>query len=228
MANNHINADIKNPATENNPIAPSNSAFKEDSPSSTTASSQMTDAPATGASVSASATSTSATSTTTPGDATATTPSSAAAPAEAPTPEPHYLLTIDEGVVEKVASLAAKKVDGIIDMKGGVLSMIQEGLGGNDRRKGVTANVLDEESVKVELSVILEYGKSALGAFDELKRAITDDVKKMTSLNVIDMTVNIVDVMDRDEFDRKRGGASPVHDANASEAGNTTDEPDES
>ena len=47
--------------------------------------------------------------------------------------EPQYKLTIDENVVEKISSLAAQKVDGIIDMKGNVLSMIQEGLGGNDR-----------------------------------------------------------------------------------------------
>ena len=144
-------------------------------------------------------------------------PAEASTPAEAPAPEPHYLLTIDEGVVEKVASLAAQKVDGIIDMTGGVLSMIQEGLGGSDRRKGVTADVLDEESVRVELSVILEYGKSALDAFDELKRTVTDDVKKMTGLNVADMTVNIVDVMDRDEFNRKRGTATIASDVDASD-----------
>ena len=57
--------------------------------------------------------------------------------------EPQYKLTIDENVVEKISSLAAQKVDGIIDMKGNVLSMIQEGLGGNDRKKGVDADVVE-------------------------------------------------------------------------------------
>ena len=112
--------------------------------------------------------------------------------------EPQYKLTIDENVVEKISSLAAQKVDGIIDMKGNVLSMIQEGLGGNDRKKGVDADVVDENNAKVDLSIILEYGKSATDVFDQ-------DIKDMTGLNVIEMTVNVVDVMDQEEFNQKRG-----------------------
>ena len=119
--------------------------------------------------------------------------------------EPRYKLTIDENVVEKISSLAAQKVDGIIDMKGNVLSMIQEGLGGNDRKKGVDADVVDENNAKVDLSIILEYGKSATDVFDQLKDVIAKDIKDMTGLNVIEMTVNVVDVMDQEEFNQKRG-----------------------
>ena len=119
--------------------------------------------------------------------------------------EPQYKLTIDENVVEKISSLAAQKVDGIIDMKGNVLSMIQEGLGGNDRKKGVDADVGDENNAKVDLSIILEYGKSATDVFDQLKDVIAKDIKDMTGLNVIEMTVNVVDVMDQEEFNQKRG-----------------------
>ena len=119
--------------------------------------------------------------------------------------EPQYKLTIDENVVEKISSLAAQKVDGIIDMKGNVLSMIQEGLGGNDRKKGVDADVVDENNAKVDLSIILEYGKSATDVFDQLKDVIAKDIKDMTGLNVIEMTVNVVDVMDQEEVNQKRG-----------------------
>ena len=119
--------------------------------------------------------------------------------------EPQYKLTIDENVVEKISSLAAQKVDGIIDMKGNVLSMIQEGLGGNDRKKGVDADVVDENNAKVDLSIILEYGKSATDVFDQLKDVIAKDIKDMTGLNVVEMTVNVVDVMDQEEFNQKRG-----------------------
>ena len=119
--------------------------------------------------------------------------------------EPQYKLTIDENVVEKISSLAAQKVDGIIDMKGNVLSMIQEGLGGNDRKKGVDADVVDENNAKVDLSIILEYGKSATDVFDQLKDVIAKDIKDMTGLNVVEMTVNVVDVMTQDEYDQKNG-----------------------
>ena len=73
---------------------------------------------------------------------------------------------------------------------------------------------MDDESAKVELSVILEYGKSATEVFEELKKVITDDIKKMTGLTVTDMTVNIVDVMDKEEFDQKRSNLMGTSNSN--------------
>lgn len=117
--------------------------------------------------------------------------------------EPVYHLVIDEGVVEKIASKAAQKIDGIIDMKGNLLSTIQEGLGGNDKTKGVDADVVDESNAKVELNVILEYGKSATDVFDQIKKVVGKDLKDMTGLNLVEMTVNVVDVMTPEEFAQK-------------------------
>ena len=72
-------------------------------------------------------------------------------------------------------------------------------------KKGVDADVVDENNAKVDLSIILEYGKSATDVFDQLKDVIAKDIKDMTGLNVIEMTVNVVDVMDQEEFNQKRG-----------------------
>ena len=110
--------------------------------------------------------------------------------------EPQYKLVIDENVVEKISSKAAQKIDGIIDMKGNLLSRVQEGLGGNDKTKGVDADVVDDKNTKLDLDIVLEYGKSATDVFDQ---------KDMTGLNVVEMTVNVVDVMTQDEYDQKNG-----------------------
>ena len=131
-----------------------------------------------------------------------------AATADSVSAEPVYKLVIDENVVEKISSMAAQKIDGIIDMKGNVLSRIQEGLGGNDRKKGVDADVVDENNAKVDLSIILEYGKSATDVFDQLKDVIAKDIKDMTGLNVVEMTVNVVDVMTPEEYAQKNGSNS--------------------
>ncbi|WP_165062149.1 MULTISPECIES: Asp23/Gls24 family envelope stress response protein [unclassified Adlercreutzia] len=120
--------------------------------------------------------------------------------------KPKYTLTIDEGVVEKISSLAAQNVDGIVDMKGSVFSMIQEGLGGNDDKKGADADISDG-AVTVELSIILEYGKSALEVFDNIKETVTDQVKEMTGLEVAELTVNVVDVVDKAEYDKLHGNS---------------------
>ena len=119
--------------------------------------------------------------------------------------EPQYKLVIDEAVVEKVSSKAAQKIDGIIDMRGNVLSRIQEGLGGSDKTKGVDADVVDDQNAKVDLDIILEYGKSASDVFDQIKDVVSKDIKDMTGLNVVEMTVNVVDVMTQDEYDQKNG-----------------------
>ena len=114
-------------------------------------------------------------------------------------------LVIDENVVEKISSKAAQKIDGIIDMKGNLLSRVQEGLGGNDKTKGVDADVVDDKNTKLDLDIVLEYGKSATDVFDQIKKVVGQDIKDMTGLNVIEMTVNVVDVMTQDEYDQKNG-----------------------
>lgn len=119
--------------------------------------------------------------------------------------EPVYRLIIDEGVVEKVAAKAAQKIGGVIDMKGNLLARVQEGLGGNAHTKGVDADVIDDIGAKVDLNVILEYGKSAPDVFEEIKDVVTEDLESMTGLSVVEMNVNVVDVMTSDEYAQKTG-----------------------
>lgn len=120
------------------------------------------------------------------------------------TPATEYKLVIDEVVVEKITAYAAQSIDGIVEMKGNFLSTIQEGLGGNDRTKGVNADV-DDQKVTVDLSIILEYGKSANEVFDRIKKVIGKNIKEMTGLEVEEMTVHVVDVMTREEYRQKQG-----------------------
>ena len=137
---------------------------------------------------------------------------SAASSVDSAPAEPQYKLIIDENVVEKISSKAAQKIDGIIDMKGNLLSRVQEGLGGNDKTKGVDADVVDDKNAKLSLDIVLEYGKSATDVFDQIKKVVGDDIKDMTGLNVIEMTVNVVDVMTQDEYDEKNGNSSDDQD----------------
>lgn len=118
--------------------------------------------------------------------------------------EPVYKLTISENVVEKISAKAVQKVDGIVAMKGGLFSTIQEGLGGSSETKGVSADLLDDNTVSVDLDVILEYGKSAVEIFDNIKGIVVKDVESMTGLRVSELVVNVVDVMSQEEYDKKR------------------------
>lgn len=133
--------------------------------------------------------------------------------------EPRYILSISENVVEKIASLAARKVDGIVDMKGNVFSLIQETFGANVKSKGVNANVSDNGEAHVELSIITEYGKSAVEIFEGLKEIINEDVAHMTGLRITRLVVNVVDVMDAGEIADKRRKETEAAEADSVNAG---------
>ncbi len=120
--------------------------------------------------------------------------------------QPRYKLVIDDNVVEKISALSVQKIDGIIDMKGSLLSTIQEGLGGNSQTKGIDADVIDDQNARIDLDIILEYGKSAPEVFERIKQVIAEDLKSMTGLDVFEMTVNVVDVMSQEEYDQKKHG----------------------
>lgn len=123
--------------------------------------------------------------------------------------EPIYKLTITENVVEKISAKVVQKVDGIVAMKGGLFSTIQEGLGGSSETKGVSADLLDEGNVSVDLDVILEYGKSAVEIFENIKGIVVEDVESMTGLHVSELVVNVVDVMSQEEYNKKRKNTEP-------------------
>lgn len=108
-------------------------------------------------------------------------------------------LSFDDNVIEKIVAIACKEVDGIIDMKGGILSAIQEGFGGVDLTKGVDVEVRGSMA-EIDLSIIMEYGKSAPQIFVDLKEAISQIVLEMTGLGVSALNVRVVDVMTKEEF----------------------------
>ncbi|NGM18219.1 Asp23/Gls24 family envelope stress response protein [Eggerthellaceae bacterium zg-893] len=143
---------------------------------------------------------------TTEPDVTAIEPANVDAEVNAPEPlTPVYKLTIADNVVEKIAARAAARIDGIVAMKGNLFSTIQEGFGANTLTKGVSADLLDDNTARVELDVILEYGKSAVDVFDQVKDVVVGDLQSMTGLLVSELDVNVVDVMSREEYGHKKG-----------------------
>lgn len=120
-------------------------------------------------------------------------------------PETSYILNIDDTVVEKISALAMRQIDGVIDMKGSLFSKLQQGLGMSDLTKGVDASVTDNSDVMLDMNIILEYGKSAVEVFDKIKELVGKDLSFMTGLRVREMTVNVVDVMTKEEYESKQG-----------------------
>ena len=115
-------------------------------------------------------------------------------------------LSIDNTVVEKIVAITCRSVDGILQMKGNLKSSIQEGFGGTDITKGVSVEMVGEDSCNVNVSIIMEYGKSAPKIFHELHEKISKKITDMTGLRVNAVNVRITNVMTREEMEggRKR------------------------
>lgn len=108
-------------------------------------------------------------------------------------------LTFSNGVIEKIVALAMRDVPGVIGMKGSWFNRVQETFGTTDSRKGVTVEVTPEASVRVNISVLIEYGAYAPQVFEDVKRAVVKQVSGMTGLSVAGVNLRIEDVLTAEE-----------------------------
>lgn len=117
-------------------------------------------------------------------------------------PQEHDTLIIDDGVIEKIAAVVTRSIDGILDMKGSLMSGFASSFGGSAKTsKGITASV-DGAAASIEIKAILEYGASAPLIFEKIKAEVRREVKDMTGLEVRDINFRVVDVMTKEEFER--------------------------
>ena len=113
-------------------------------------------------------------------------------------------LTFSNGVIEKIVAIAMRDVPGVVGMKGSWFNRVQDALGASDTTKGVTVEVTPESAVRVNISVLIEYGAYAPQVFEDVKRAVVKQVTGMTGLEVAGVNLRIEDVLTPEEFDRSR------------------------
>lgn len=135
-------------------------------------------------------------------------------------PADESTLSIDNTVVEKIVAITCRSIDGILQMKGNLISSIQEGFGGTDLTKGVSVEMVGEDSCIVNVSIIMEYGKSAPKIFQELHDKISEKITGMTGLKVSSVNVRITNVMTREEMEGGRKREKGEKDAPDAKAAN--------
>ncbi len=113
-------------------------------------------------------------------------------------------LTFSNGVIEKIVALAMREVPGVVGMKGSWFNRVQDAFGASDSTKGVTVEVTPESAVRVNISVLIEYGAYAPQVFEDVKKAVVKQVTGMTGLEVAGVNLRIEDVLTPEEFDRSK------------------------
>ncbi|MFM9442853.1 Asp23/Gls24 family envelope stress response protein [Streptomyces acidiscabies] len=113
-------------------------------------------------------------------------------------PETRGRTTIADGVVEKIAGIAAREVPGIHALGGGfartVGAMRDRVPGGHPSAgRGVKAEV-GEKQTAVDLQVVIAYGVSITDLAVEVRENVIAAVEQMTGLEVVEVNIAVNDV----------------------------------
>ncbi|GGT24879.1 Asp23/Gls24 family envelope stress response protein [Streptomyces purpureus] len=112
--------------------------------------------------------------------------------------------TIADGVVEKIAGLAARDVVGVHAMGGGLsrtLGAVRDRVPGGTKSsvtRGVKAEV-GEVQTALDLEIVVEYGVSISDVARAVRENVVTAVERMTGLEVVEVNIAVSDVKLPDE-----------------------------
>ncbi|GAA2081411.1 Asp23/Gls24 family envelope stress response protein [Streptomyces albiaxialis] len=113
--------------------------------------------------------------------------------------------TIADGVVEKIAGLAARDVVGVHAMGSGLartFGAVRDRVpgGGKSVTRGVKAEV-GEVQTALDLEIVVEYGVSIADVARAVRENVISAVERMTGLEVVEVNIAVSDVKLPDEED---------------------------
>lgn len=115
--------------------------------------------------------------------------------------------TIADGVVEKIAGLAARDVVGVHALGTGfarTLGAVRDRVPGGSRSatRGVKAEV-GEVQTAIDLDIVVEYGVSIAEVARGVRENVIAAVERMTGLEVVEVNIAVGDVKLPDEEDEE-------------------------
>ncbi|MFD4632973.1 Asp23/Gls24 family envelope stress response protein [Streptomyces sp. NPDC058284] len=118
--------------------------------------------------------------------------------------------TIADGVVEKIAGLAARDVEGVHAMGGGLartFGAVRDRVPGGSKSvsRGVKAEV-GEVQTALDLEIVVEYGVPIADVAQDVRENVIAAVERMTGLEVVEVNIAVSDVKLPDEDDDESQG----------------------
>jgi|SRR5699024_5021396 len=111
--------------------------------------------------------------------------------------------TVSDKVLAKITKKVVDKVDGVLDLQGGILNSITSTFSNEETSTSGISISQEESTCLVEASLILEYGKKAAQVFNEIDKLVKSEVYELTGVKVQAVKINIVDVLTKEEFAKK-------------------------
>ena len=125
--------------------------------------------------------------------------------------------TIADGVVAKIAALAAREVSGVADLGGsvgGALSgVVGRITGGGDAPQTAGVGVeVGETQAAVDLTLKVQYPASIREVADAVRQHVIDRIEGMTGLNVVEVNIAVNDLVfpgqDRQDDQQQQSSSS--------------------
>lgn len=104
--------------------------------------------------------------------------------------------TIEDGVVAKIAGIAAREVPGVYALGGGaarVVGAIRDALNTTDLSQGITVEV-GETQVAVDVTIVAEYPVALQKVADDVRAAVHSVMVELVGMDVVEINVTIDDV----------------------------------
>ena len=118
--------------------------------------------------------------------------------------------TIQDGVVSKVAGIAAQEVDGVrmggggtAQAVGSVMSAVP-GVGGASQSQGVSVEVGEVEAA-VDLTVTVEYGRVIHRVAEAVRGNVIRQVENLVGLRVTEVNISVTDVFFPQQAQQQQG-----------------------
>ncbi|MEX1653276.1 Asp23/Gls24 family envelope stress response protein [Streptomyces pseudovenezuelae] len=113
-------------------------------------------------------------------------------------PEARGRTTIADGVVEKIAGIAAREVPGIHALGGGfarTMGAMRDRVPGGHPSAGRGVKVeVGEKQTAIDLQVVVAYGVSISDLAAEVRENVITAVERMTGLEVVEVNIAVNDV----------------------------------
>lgn len=110
-------------------------------------------------------------------------------------------ITYADKVIEKIIGRTLQSVDGLLSVSGGFFSDLKNKVvNSEDVTEGVNVEV-GTKQVATDLKIVVEYGKDIPAIVDSIKTVISEEVKELTHLEVIEANVEVVDIQTKEEFE---------------------------
>lgn len=104
--------------------------------------------------------------------------------------------TIADGVVAKVAGIAAREIPGVYALGGGgarALGAIRDAMNATDLTQGVKVEV-GETQAAVDLTIVVEYPAPIQEVAERVRASVASAITRLVGLEVVEVNVEVNDV----------------------------------